>query len=151
MILRLQQKNNGMSPWPRTLANFPIILIAIVQQYVWATSIALDSSAVGTTAASVPALFLGRDWLVIVLFVTATLAVAGFHFPKKLWNVFALLPQQALLFMSAAGALEAVRISSFADGVERSRAFLLVDQCPAILIAFFHMWAIFLIMRYGED
>lgn len=146
-----QKLIDGMVPWPRRLINFPIILIAIFQQFIWAYGIAHDANAMSTTAAAVPALFMPQYVFVTMLIFCTLLAIVAFHFKRKWQTVMALLPQQILLFVSAAGAIEAIRIGAFADGVVRSHDFLLVDQCLSILLAFFHMWAIFLIMRYAAD
>ncbi len=143
--------SNIMAPWPRKLINFPIILIAIVQQYIWAAAILWDDSAIGVTAVNILAKFLPPLVIVGALLSVASLAASGFFMKRRMLNLLSLVPQQFILFLSAGGALEAMLLGRFADGVERAQAFLVADQCSALLIAFFHTWALFLILKYAED
>jgi hypothetical protein len=154
-----------MAPWPRRLINFPIIMIVIVQQYIWAVTLLFDPTAHLATAVNV--LFTTHEiiwtlaWPIeippdiptvsIVLAAASTLAGASFLMRKTRSTVLMLLPQQFLLYVSAGGAFRAITEGHFADGVARSFGFLLVDQCLVFLVAFFHTWAIMLIMRYGAD
>lgn len=140
-----------MTPWPRRLVNFPIILIAITQQYIWATMLLLNHETMNITAIDVMAKLLPPIVIAIILICVATLAIFSFSFKRRMLNLLGLLPQQFMLFLSAGGALQAMLLGRFADGIERSHAFLVADQCSAILIALFHTWAIFLILRYGAD
>lgn len=73
--------------------------------------------------------------------VAATLALIGL-FVRPIWFILLLTPQQLLLTMSATGAIEAIWISQFADGVVRSRAFLAADQSYSIIVAIGHTAAI---------
>ena len=61
------------------------------------------------------------------------------HFP---WNAVFLIPQQSLLLVSAAGAITAMVLSQFADGVVRPRAFIAADQMHIVLAALGHGAAI---------
>jgi len=140
-----------MTPWPRKITNFPIILIAVCHQYVAGLCIMLDIAAKNATSMHVLDLIFPDRTEGVLLTVAATMAWAGFRFRRKIDCVMMLMPQQLLLFISAGGAAEAIIKGQFADGVLRSHAFLLVDQCPMILIAFFHSWAMMLILRHGED
>lgn len=55
---------------------------------------------------------------------------------KNKWiSLLLLLPQQILLLLSAGGAVQAISIGSFADGIARSRYFIGADQIYAILLA----------------
>jgi hypothetical protein len=58
------------------------------------------------------------------------------------WIVILLLPQQVILMMSAAGAVEAMWLAQFADGVLRPRAFIAADQMYSVLAAIGHTMAI---------
>jgi len=49
-----------------------------------------------------------------------------------------MLPQQALLTIAATGAVGAIIDSSYADGVLRSRGFILADQLPLFVILATH-------------
>lgn len=138
-------------PWPRRLLNFPIILFAIMQQSFVGLSILFDGSARNATSVHVLDMLLPRGGEPFLLFLAAGLAALGFWCRKRVDNVLMLMPQQLLLYMSAGGAAEAILTGHFADGVIRSRAFLLADQCPMVLIAIFHTWAMMLILRHGEE
>lgn len=51
-------------------------------------------------------------------------------------------PQQALLVITAGGALRAVWVGAYADAVLRSHLFILVDQYPRIVFAALHVAAV---------
>jgi len=140
-----------MAPWPRRLINFPIILLAITQQLVWGVTVAVDQSALHTTGVSILSKVMPW-WLVsFALIGAAMLACFAFHVPRRIETLLLLLPQQGMLILSAGGALIAIKNGEFADGVIRSVAFLMVDQVSLMLVAFFHTWAIVLIMLYSQD
>ncbi len=144
-----------MAPWPRRLANYPIIIIAVVQQYIWAAMIAIDAEALHTTGVQILANALPPKMqqavVVAALTFTATAAALGFWARQRIGTLLSLLPQQLMLYVSAGGAAQAIYHARFADGVERTQAFLVVDQIPLVLVAIFHTWAIILIMLYSED
>jgi hypothetical protein len=140
-----------MAPWPRKLMNFPIIIIAIIIQYTWSICILLDKTAVNTTSVNILSWFFTRNVLFMILFTCATSSAAAFVFKKKIWTCIALMPQQAMLALSSLGSLIAILNEQFADGVERSRGFLLVDQCPILFLFVAHGWAVMLIYLYGEE
>lgn len=140
-----------MTPWPRKLFHFPIILIAIVQEFVWASALAWDERVMKVTAISVLSKFMSHDLLIVCLLGTAILAASGFFMARRINTLLALVPQQFLLYISAGSALAAVINGRFADGVMRSHAFLLADQSAAFLIAIFHTWAMILILHHAED
>jgi hypothetical protein len=144
-------RKHKMAPWPRRLENFPIIIIAILQEYIWAIAILWDKGTINVTAVQILERIMPWGILLWVLLIVPSLAVAGFYMSKRRNTLLALIPQQFLLYLSAGGALEAIVHGHFADGVERSQAFLLADQCAAFLIAAAHTWAMSLILRYGED
>lgn len=80
--------------------------------------------------------------LAVVIACVALLALLGI-FTRRPWIVVALLlPQQALLMMSAAGVIEAIWLAQFADGVFRPRAFIAADQMYSVLAAIGHTVAI---------
>lgn len=127
------------------LADRPIsimVVYAILLHVAWAVIILVDDAAVNATA--VNALF---RWihpaplLALVIGVAAALAIVGL-FTRVPWIVLLLMPQQILLMMSAAGAIEAIWIAQFADGVIRPRAFLAADQLYSVLAAIGHTVAI---------
>lgn len=137
--------------WPRKFINFPIIMIATAQQYIVALSLIWDINTHFATSVHVLALIFPVIALPGVLILTATCAIAAFSMKKKINTLLMLVPQQFLLYLSAGGAMEAFIEGHFADGIVRSRAFLVSDQGPVMLLAFFHTWAMMLILKYGAD
>lgn len=65
-----------------------------------------------------------------------------FHRTPNTRYLALLLPQQAILVMAAGSAIEAMVTSHFADGVIRSRAFIIADQSTYVLLAIFYTMAI---------
>lgn len=121
-----------------------MICVAIVLHLVWAATIFLDDAATGSTAISALHRFIvdtGR--LSATIAVAAVLATFGL-WTRRPWVVVLLIPQQILLCMSAAGAIEAMWLSQFADGVFRPRAFIIADQIYCPLVALGHTAAIIL-------
>ena len=119
-----------------------MILSAVILHLVWAVTLLVDASGVGATAVSalhriVPMPFL--PWVIIGCGMLAIAAVAA----RPLWFVLLLIPQQILLMISASGAIDAIWLGQFADGVLRSRAFLMVDQSYSIILMLGHTAAIF--------
>lgn len=122
-----------------------MVLFAIALHYVWAVSLYVDSESMNATA-----LYAIQKWIghfgqhatLVALPIVATVALFGL-FVRPMWFVIFLIPQQILLTMSAVGALEAIWISQFADGVVRSRGFLVADQSYSILASIGHTAAIF--------
>lgn len=145
------QTVNAMAPWPRRLVNFPIIIIAITQQIVWAATIAVDQSALNTTGVHILTLMWPWWGVCAALLGAALCAVLAFFVPRRIETLILLLPQQLLLYLSGGGAAWAIWNAEFADGVQRTHGFLIVDQVALCLIAIFHTWAIILIALYSRD
>lgn len=119
-----------------------IVLFAITLHIAWAVIILIDHAAVNATAVNALYRWISPpDLLALWIFVAAAMAAAGL-FTRTPWIVLLLLPQQIFLMMSAAGAVEAIWIAQYADGVIRPRAFLAADQIYSILAAFAHTIAI---------
>jgi hypothetical protein len=75
----------------------------------------------------------------ILIFAAILAAYAGFSAAKRpLITVSLLLPQQLILLIVMFGAIEAIAIQSFADGVVRPWAFIATDQMPSIIIGGCH-------------
>ncbi len=101
-------------------------------------------------------LFLSDDPLKVTAIYSASIAenaiVTSFaYFFASLFAFFAMLrdkadwkhlllvaPQQTLLFMSAWGSWEAIKLSHYADGTEVSRYHMITDQSVFILLALGH-------------
>lgn len=111
------------------------IWYAIALHLLWAFLLVWNESATNATAlAALSRLFPAVTGLVIVLFVVSLLAICGlFYRGNGPWGILLLVPQQLALGVSAAGAIRAMWLGQFADGVERSHVFLIADQCPAVL------------------
>ena len=118
-----------------------IILYAVALHLSWGVLLLLNESAGWATAVHSVLVWIGSEYATAaVMFAVAIAAVAGLHrrLAHSLWGVGLMLPQQAVLFMSAVGAIQAMALSSFADGVVRPNPFIIADQLPAVLIAILH-------------
>ena len=141
-----------MVPWPRTVINFPIILIAIVQQFLTAVALVWDPQAHYATSIHILYEVLPNSKVLAgFLFMSAFMAGASFSMRRKVETIMLMVPQQLMLYLCAGAALHAIAIGEFADGTQRSSAFLLADQVPIILLAVFHTWAMVLILIHGEE
>ena len=58
--------------------------------------------------------------------------------PPRLGHLMLLLPQQALLMLSAAGAMSCIVAGAYADGVPRPFRFIGVDQASGIFLCVIH-------------
>lgn len=119
-----------------------MILYCVCLHSIWACIILWDHSAIGATA--VDALFKvfgSYEALSFALLTTSIMALVAL-FTRVPWAVVLLVPQQSLLLISAAGAIGAMVLSQFADGVVRPRAFIIADQMHIVLAALGHAFAI---------
>lgn len=124
-----------------------MVLFAVCLHLTWAILIWVDPTAVNATALNAAyrpiARFVSSDFHVLSgILVTVALTATYGMFTRIPWVVVLLLPQQLVLMMSASGAIEAIWLGQFADGVARARAFLAADQCYSILAAIGHTTAI---------
>ncbi len=123
-----------------------MIAVAIVLHIWWALMLSLSDSALNATGMhAVHQVITSRPMLIGTLAGVAIAALAGLII-RHPWAWLLLLPQQIILMMSAAGAIEAIWLAQFADGVLRSRAFIAVDQIYSVLAACGHTIAI---IAYG--
>jgi hypothetical protein len=119
-----------------------MVLFAIVLHLWWAATLAIDNSALNVNAISALYRYIHPlPLLVVVITVAATMALIGL-FTKLPWVLLFLIPQQALLMMSAAGAIESMWLGQFADGIIRPHAFIAADQFYSVLAALGHTIAI---------
>lgn len=101
-----------------------------------------DHAAVGATAVSALHNVFGDDrQLAFALLIISAVAI-GSLFLRFPWNVVFLIPQQSLLLISATGAITAMVLSQFADGVVRPRAFIEADKIDIVFVAIGHATAI---------
>ncbi len=121
-----------------------IVLYAIGLHLIQATALFASHATSGVTSvAAVESLLDGASFLTPYIFLAvAVMAAIGLMVGRRRFTVALMLPQQFLLFIAAYGSLACILTGRFADGVERSSAFLLADQSPAILAAIGHTVAI---------
>jgi hypothetical protein len=119
-----------------------MVLFAIALHYWWAICLAVDKSALGVNAIDALYRYIHPlPLLVGVIATAATMALVGL-FTELPWILLFLIPQQALLMMSAAGAVESMWLGQFADGVLRPHTFIAADQFYSVLAAIGHTAAI---------
>ena len=112
-----------------------VVYMAVALHLVWGVLFLVSGEALGSTPAAALLRLTGSPILAGVLCLAGA-AIAIYGERRRDW--WALLPQQALLVLSAVGSLEAVIGGHYADGVPRPVVFILSDQLPMILGALFH-------------
>src|SRR5215469_2861088 len=124
------------------VSNAWIIWYAVVLHTVWGCLLLRSPAASGATALHV---FndLPRSLMAGALFSASGVAVwALTRRQPSLKSLAALLPQQALLTLSAYAAIAAVFVAHYGDGVPRPRLFILADQAPAVIAFVLHTAAV---------
>jgi hypothetical protein len=119
-----------------------IIWYAVGLHALWGILLLSSPTPYGATAlhayASVP-----RYAMAAILFLASGLAAWAITRRRPSWRTLAaLLPQQALLTISAYAALLAVFEAHYGDGVIRPRMFILADQAPVIITMLLHTVAV---------
>lgn len=118
-----------------------IMTYGAVLHIVWAGALVTSGALIHATALDPFYSFSINIWLLAGFLLVgsglALWAIADTRLSPFVVSLF-VLPQQFGLILSAIGAGTAITRGQFADGVIRDPMFLLVDQVPAILIAFFH-------------
>jgi hypothetical protein len=119
-----------------------IIWYAVLLHVLWGILLLASSSPYGATAMHVYDM-MPRFALAALLFSASGLAAWAITWARPSWqSLAALLPQQALLTISAYAALLAVIQAHYGDGVIRPRLFILADQAPVILTMVLHTAAV---------
>jgi hypothetical protein len=119
-----------------------IIWCAVALHVMWGCLLLFDGRVLGATALSAFA-DVPRFVMAGVFFLVAALAVVGVTRRHGTWLSLALLlPQQAVLTVSAVSAVMAVIHSEYGDGVARPWHFILADQAPVILTVVLHTIAV---------
>ena len=128
-----------------------IILYAIVVHLITGVVLIADPDAGASTGpSSVVQLFFDSSLLAgIAMLVAAGLAI-GAHLYRP-WRSWAYWPQQLLLVVAAIGALVAVVMGTYADGVARPTLFIATDQLPVMLMPIFHAFAIIFSRDYKPE
>jgi hypothetical protein len=119
-----------------------MVLFAIALHLSWAILLIFDSSALNVNAIYALHLYIQSLPVLIGIITGAALMALVGLFTELPWILLFLIPQQALLMMSAAGAIESMWIGQFADGVLRPHAFIAADQLYSVLAAIGHTVAI---------
>ena len=120
-----------------------MVLFAIALHLWWTLMILVDQSALNATGLSSLYRYIHPASLLAgVVGGAAVMAFVGLFVRRYPWLIILLIPQQALLMMSAIGALDAMWLAQFADGVLRPRAFIAADQMYSVLAAIGHTMAI---------
>jgi hypothetical protein len=119
-----------------------IVWYAVLLHTLWACLLLASPETYGATALhvyrSVP-----RQLMAGALLIASVLATWAITRQRPSWQTLAaLLPQQAILTISAYAAIAAVVVSHYGDGVIRPRPFILADQAPAILAFVLHTAAV---------
>jgi hypothetical protein len=120
----------------------PVILFSVCCHFLWGVMLLFSDSPLYITPLGSSAIgFLGQYGNAAIYLITSVLACFHPHGYKKgvVRGFFYSLPQQALINMSALGALSAVMSGAYADGVVRPWEFILSDQIYAILLAPAHI------------
>lgn len=119
-----------------------MVLYCVILHIFWAVLVALDPSAIGATPVHALYRIIGdTNLLSVALAAVAVMAVIGIYMRAPI-VVWFLMPQQFLLLMSASGAISAIWIAQFADGVVRPRAFIAADQIHIVFAAVGHTIAV---------
>jgi len=119
-----------------------IIWYAVLLHTLWACLLLASQKTYGATALHVyrP---VPRTLMAAALLTASVLAAWAVTRQRPSWQTLAaLLPQQAILTVSAYAAAAAVVVSHYGDGVIRPRPFILADQAPAILAFVLHTAAV---------
>jgi hypothetical protein len=123
-----------------------IVWYAVSLHLFWSIAISIQPLAVQATAPYILNTIFGH-FTALLLAIGAMSAMIGLVTVRRYLAVIFMLPQQLFLFISAVGASQAIVNGHFADGVERPRMFIAVDQEPAILVALFYTIGIIQMMR----
>ncbi len=121
--------------------------IAVALHWIWAAGLTLDPLSADATGPHamlelVAYLFGGNALMAAAIFaVVGTMAAVGLVVRGRWWRLAFIAPQHAVLWVSAIGAINAMALAQFADGVTRTHWFLIVDQVLMVLIALGHLVA----------
>jgi hypothetical protein len=117
-----------------------MVLFAVALHLFWAITLMVDSAALNVNAISALHRFIHSPSLLIFVLLGVAISAGSCVFCRLPW--WMLVPQQAILMMSAAGAIESMWLAQFADGVLRSTAFIAADQIYSVLTAMGHSAAL---------
>lgn len=123
-----------------------VVGVAVGMHFVWAIGIFLDPESVHATGPHALLAFAelfgcGSNTVALICAVVGTLAAIGMVIDGRWRRLAFIAPQHVVLWISSAGAMNAMYLGQFADGVQRTSWFLVVDQCLVILVAIGHLVA----------
>lgn len=120
-----------------------MIVYAIVYHVIAGGVLVFSSAPLGVTSISTLHDLLGMPhWLLGVTMAAVGVAALGGLLVEETEGIALFLPQQAMLVVAAAGAVDAMQSGHYADGSARSHLFIIVDQLPVVLAAACHTLAI---------
>jgi hypothetical protein len=132
----------GFVKWtrPRIMILFAVSLHLIWGVLLWRSDAPLGVTAIEALHRYTSLLGLGHYGLSVLVTTVAVLALIGTIVHPR--HFYLLMPQQIVLMMSAAGAVQAMWLGQFADEVLRPSAFIAADQMYTVLAALGHTVAI---------
>lgn len=119
-----------------------VITLACSLHIIQALMLYLDPTVIGVTSLSTVGRLVGAQTTIGILLVTAGLAIWSQFRPISMTKALVIIPQQLLLFVSAAGVLKHMALGEFADGAERAHEFIAADQMMVVLISIGHAWGL---------
>ena len=133
-----------------------IVWSALILHTIWAVALLAHGGEIRTTTMALLVDLLPNPYLLgVVLAAVAASALGGLliSVDNHRWRAAQLLliPQQAVLCLSAGSALRAMIEGSFADGVGRPRPFIVADQSWAVLLALAHFAVILSCSMWDAD
>lgn len=132
---------------------FPtVVALAVALHLLWAAGIILEPSSVFATAPSSVLVLMGivtgsQQWAPAILFAAVAMLAGWGLISTSPWRHLWMVPQHLVLSISAIGAMHAMWLGEFADGVTRTHWFLIVDQSPIVLITLAHLTALIFISK----
>lgn len=138
LFARIDREWNNAGVATHALGKY-IVAFASMLHYSWAVLLVVDRSASAPTAIhTLDVICGGRYRAAFTLCVVATSAIV-YPFLRRRASArlmaVMLIPQQAVLLMSAFSGIFATAVQHYADGVLRPWPFILADQAPVILAA----------------
>ena len=126
-----------------------IFVLAIILHLTWGSFLLFTKEPANTTPVHQTVGIFGVTAAAIIYLFAASCAIIALILKSREAYWF-LLPQQAIILASTAGALYAIETQHYADGVARPWTFILADQLPILLLAIFHTIAVFIVAVQAE-
>lgn len=136
-----------------TISRYPIsICVACVMHAIWAIGLALEPSSINATGLFTVMIIANDPLAAAAIYgAVATLAILGVMSSRTELRVILITPQQVILWFSVVGAIHAMYLGQYADGVQRAHWFLIVDQIPVVLVSIGHTAALLLIAERRNE